>query len=232
MGLAGAVLTAEQLVAWQAGLDQLERRERIADREAGIDRTRDQRRADLFAALPAMVLTGVGQDLSAQPGTPRSSEQEAPGAVRPWTIGPVQVAAQVVLNIYVPVWTVLDLSREPGTLAGYGLIAAEHVRLVRPDSLRRVLVDSRSGRPIAVDDRTVPVEADPQAFRRQVRGLLTPAVVADVQEPQHDPSAHLARLVDVGTCTAAAPAAHQPGPTGTISSPTRPGRPRQATWAG
>ena len=192
MGLAGAVLTAEQLVAWQAGLDQLERRERIADREAGIERTRDQRRADLFAALPAMVLAGIAQDASTQPGT-----DGAPGAGRPWTLGPEQVAAQVVLNVHVPVATVLDLSREPGALAGYGPVAAAHVRLLRPHSLRRILVDARSGRPIAVDDRTVPVETDPKAFRKQVRGLLTPAVVTDVEEPQHDPSAHLARLVDV-----------------------------------
>ena len=179
----------------QAGLDQLERRERIADREAGIERTRDQRRADLFAALPAMVLAGIAQDVSTQPGSPWVTEEGAPA--RPWTLGPEQVAAQVVLNVHVPVATVLDLSREPGTLAGYGPVAAAHVRLLRPTSLRRILVDARSGRPIAVDDRTVPVESDPKAFRKQVRGLLAPAVVTDVEEPQHDPSAHLARLVDV-----------------------------------
>ena len=192
MGLAGAVLTAEQLVGWQVGMDQLERRERLADREAGIDRTRDQRRADLFAALPAMVLAGIAQDASAEPGT-----DGALGAGRPWTLGPEQVAAQVVLNVHVPVATVLDLCREPGTLAGYGPVAAEHVRLLRPHSLRRILVDARSGRPIAVDDRTIRAELDPKALRKQVRGLLTPAVVTDVEEPQHDPSAHLARLVDV-----------------------------------
>ena len=192
MGLAGAVLTAEQLVGWQAGMDQLERRERLADREAGIDRTRDQRRADLFAALPAMVLAGIAQDASAEPGT-----DGALGAGRPWTLGREQVAAQVVLNVHVPVATVLDLCREPGTLAGYGPVAAEHVRLLRPHSLRRILVDARSGRPIAVDDRTIRAELDPEALRKQVRGLLTPVVVTDVEEPQHDPSAHLARLVDV-----------------------------------
>ena len=63
MGLAGAVITAEQLVAWRTGLDALERRDRVADRKAGVDRTAEQRRADLFAALPAMVLAGTAQDL-------------------------------------------------------------------------------------------------------------------------------------------------------------------------
>lgn len=184
MGLAAAVLTAEQLVAWHAGLDLLERRERIADREAGVERTRDQRRADLFAALPAMVLAGTAQDAGCDAG-------------RPWTVGPEQLAAQVVLDVHVPVATVLDLSREPGMLVGYGPVSAEHVRLLRPQSLRRVLVDERSGRPLAVDDRTAPVDPDPLVFRRQVQALLTPAIVTDADEPQHDPSAHLARLVDV-----------------------------------
>ena len=204
MGLAGAVLTAEQLVAWDVGLDQLERRERIADREAGIERTRDQRRADLFAALPAMVLAGIAQDLGGvRPTHDGSGAHDCPGAHidasagRPWTLGPDQVAAQVVLNVHVPVATVLDLCREPGLLAGYGPVSAEHVRLMRPHSLRRVLVDAESGQPVAVDDRTVPAQQDPEAFRQQLQGLLSPAVVTDVVEPQHDPSAHLARLVDV-----------------------------------
>ncbi len=55
-GAAGAVLTAEQLSSWSAGMDQLEAAERTADRDAGVVRTADQRRADLFAALPALVL--------------------------------------------------------------------------------------------------------------------------------------------------------------------------------
>ena len=56
------VLTAEQLVAWKTGLDQLEAQDRRSDREAGIDRTAEQRRADLFAALPALVLAARATD--------------------------------------------------------------------------------------------------------------------------------------------------------------------------
>jgi hypothetical protein len=44
MAVAGALLTPEQGVAWAAGLDALERRERLADQAAGIDRTAEQRR--------------------------------------------------------------------------------------------------------------------------------------------------------------------------------------------
>ena len=195
MGMAGAVLTAEQLVGWQAGLDQLERRERLADRDAGVERTADQRRADLFAALPAMVLAGTAQAGCGPAGRGAFAAPGAPGA--PWTLGPEQLAAHVVLNVLVPVSTVLDLSREPGSLGRYGPISAEHVRLVRPHSYRRVLVDATSGRPIAVDDRTTPVDPDPHAARQQVLDMLRPDVITDADEPQHDPSAHLARLVDV-----------------------------------
>ena len=180
MGLAGAVLTAEQLRTWSLGLDTLECAERISDREAGVQRTADQRRADLFAALPAMVLA------SRPPGSQ-------------------DVAAQVVLNVHVPVATVLDLSSAPGGLDGYGPLSAEHVRLLRPTAFRRVMVDARTGRPIAVDDKLTPAEADPQAAREQVQQMLRPEVVTDTAEPGHDPSVRLARLVDVRDVRCAGP---------------------------
>lgn len=43
-------------------MDALERRERLADGAAGISRTAEQRRADLFASLPAVVLAGLAAD--------------------------------------------------------------------------------------------------------------------------------------------------------------------------
>lgn len=186
MAVAAAVLTAEQQVGWTAAMDALERRERTADRAAGVQRTADQRRADVFAALPAMVLAGTAQD---------QADRLAGRPLRPWTLGPEQLAATVVLNVHVPVSTVLDLTREPGTLDRYGPISAEHVRLLRPTLLRRVLVDADSGRPIALDDSTTPV--DPDRLVEQVQAMLRPEVVTDTDEPQHDPSARLARLVDL-----------------------------------
>ena len=192
MGLAGAVLTAEQLVGWQAGMQALERRERSADRQAGVERTAEQRAADLFAALPAMVLAGTAQDRATRDAAP-----DGGGGLRPWTLGPQEIAAQVVVNVHVPVSTVLELSREPGTVERYGPVSAEHVRLLRPRSWRRVMVDADSGRPVAIDDRSTAVDPDPQAAREQVLAMLRPDVVVDVDEPAHDPSARLARLVDV-----------------------------------
>ena len=211
MAVAGALLTPEQGMAWAAGMDALERRERLADRAAGIHRTAEQRRADLFAALPALVLAGTAQDdqhrrksglptggrLSTRPGDDDVLfEPDAP-VPPPWTFSPEQVAAQIVVNIHVPVSTVLDLSRQPGSIDRYGPVSAEHIRLLRPSSLRRVMVDATTGRPIAVDDRTTPAAQDPAALREQIQQMLAPAVVADVDEAQHDPSARLARLVDL-----------------------------------
>ena len=178
MGVAGAVLTAEQLATWTAGLDALEAQERRSDRQAGVDRTADQRRADLFAALPALVL-------AARAGDPAGAGSSA--AVQP----------QVVLNVHVPMATVLGLSSEPGHLDGYGPLSAEHVRLLRPVAYRRVLVDAGTGRPITLDDHTTPLPEGSEGLREQLREALIPTVVVDRAEAQHDPSARLARLVDV-----------------------------------
>jgi hypothetical protein len=178
MGVAGAVLTAEQLRTWQLGLDALEAQERRTDREAGVDRSADQRRADLFAALPALVLAARAAD-------PTGSSSLV---VRP----------QVVLHVHVPMATVLGSSQEPGHLDGWGPISAVHVRSLRPVAFRRVRVDADSGRPVQVDDRVVPLpDDDLDTLRLQLREQYLPTVVVDRVEVQHDPSAALARLVDV-----------------------------------
>jgi hypothetical protein len=209
MAVAGALLTPEQSVAWAAGMDALERRERLADRAAGIDRTAEQRRADLFASLPALVLAGTAADDAhrrqaglpaggrvgpALPGDPEALFHEA---LPPWSLLPEQVAAQMSMNVHVPVSTVLDLSREPGSLDRYGPVSAERIRLVRPKSYRRIMVDALSGRPVAMDDRPTPAADTEQGRREQITAMLRPDVVVDADEPQHDPSARLARLIDV-----------------------------------
>jgi hypothetical protein len=182
MGVVSALLTAEQLVRFQAGMDQLVAAQRVADREAGVDRTQDQRRADVFAALPSMVLSG-GFETSA--------------SLRP--------ADTIVFNVHVPVSTVIDRGSEPGIVDGYGEISAEHVRLLRPHaSLRAIYVDAQTGQPIQVGDTLVPPSAEPTGdpvadlatARDRVLALLRPVVQRDATEDQHDPSAALGRLVD------------------------------------
>jgi len=249
MALAGAILTPEQGRAWAAGMDALERRERLADRAAGIDRTCEQRRADLFAAL---VLAGTAADdrwrrgaglsaggrgaapppgedtdplfddkLSATPATPPPP---------PWTFSPEQVApAQIVLNVHVPMATVLDLSHAPGTLERYGPVSAEHIRLLRPTAFRRIIVDAATGRPISIDDKPVPAANTAEGQREQLLAMLQPDVVTDAEEPQHDPSARLARLIDLRDVRCAGPGCssntcdrdhHQPYPAGPTSAET------------
>ena len=94
---------------------------------------------------------------------------------------------------------------EAPEMDGYGPISAEHVRLLRPSVLRQILVDDLTGRPVAVDDRTTTVKPDPAAIRAQVLTMLRPQVVTDRAEPRHDPSARLARLVDVRDVRCAGP---------------------------
>lgn len=86
-------------------------------------------------------------------------QPEAGGCIRPWTLGPELIAGQIVRNVHVPVSTVLELSGTPGSLDRYGPVSAEHIRLLRPTALRRVLVDGLTGRPLAVDDR--PTQSGP-----------------------------------------------------------------------
>ncbi|MBW3640469.1 MAG: HNH endonuclease, partial [Actinobacteria bacterium] len=80
-----------------------------------------------------------------------------------------------------------------------------------------------TGRPVAVDNKTSPVAGDPQAAREQVLAMLRPQVITDRVEPQHDPSARLARLVDLRDVRCAGPGCgstrnhrdhHQPYPEG------------------
>ena len=134
-GMAGlwALLPVEQLRVFTVGLDELTRRQRVADRDAGVVRTADQRRADVLALLPALALHALD------------------GTVPPTGGG----HGSLVVNVHVPVATALGLSDEPGELQGYGPVSAGCVRRMLPDAtLRRVLVDSRSGEVVHVDSRT------------------------------------------------------------------------------
>lgn len=182
MGVVNALLTAEQLARFQVGLNRLVAAERVADREAGIERTQDQRRADVLAALPDMALVGGF---------------EAGASLRP--------QGGVVFNVHIPVTTVLERGSEPGFVDGYGEISAEHVRLLRPDAaLRPIYVDDVTGQPVHIGDTVVPPAPDPSrdpaadlaAARDRVIALLRPVVHRDGVEDRHDPSAALGRLVD------------------------------------
>jgi Domain of unknown function (DUF222) len=182
LGVAGALLPVEQLARWQLDLEALARSERGADRAAGVDRTDNQRKADLFAALPGMVLAQRAGRL----------DEAAPGAsARP---------VRVLVNVTVPMASVLEVAVTPGRVDGMGSVSAEHVRLLLPQAaLRRVAVDEETGRTLDVGPTVGPAGAVPAEarVRRTLLAMLEPVRVVDREEPQHDPSVALARLVDV-----------------------------------
>lgn len=53
-----ATLPAEKAIRFRQNLDELARRARLSDADAGIVRTADQRRADLLVELPGLMLRG------------------------------------------------------------------------------------------------------------------------------------------------------------------------------
>ena len=154
-----ALLPAEQLQVFTAGMDELVRRQGQADRLVGLDRTADQRRADVLALLPALALHALD-------GTAPSPDGCHPA---------------VVVSVHVPMATALGLSDAPGHLDGYGPISAGTVRLMLPSArLRRVVVDERTGEPVHVASRTTSVadQARRQAAEPAERGRRAAAARA------------------------------------------------------
>jgi hypothetical protein len=99
--------------------------------------------------------------------------------------------------IHVPVATALGISDEPGVLEGYGPLPAPLVReLLTEAELRKVCVDSRTGRVVAAERRTTKPTGCPEELRRAVLAMVASTTTVDeTPEPQHDPSAALARAV-------------------------------------
>ena len=187
MAFLGALLPADKAVAFGLQLDELARRAKLIDADSGIVRTADQRRADLLADLPGLVLRGGCEERSQGTGF------------------------TVVLNVTVPMDTVLDRGVQPGVLEGFGPISAEHVRLLRPTaSVRAIYVDSGSGRPISLGRTMIPPTADEAMFRAALQDLVGPVQVTDTAEPQHDPSAGLTRLVRIRDVRCAGPGCSVP----------------------
>ncbi len=156
MGSLWALLPAEQLRAFTLGLDELTRRQKQADLLAGVDRTVDERRADLLALLPALALHALN-------GTTPSADGSHPA---------------VVVDVHVPLATVLGLSDAPGVLEGYGPISAGTARLLLPGAkLRRVLVDECTGEVLHVAGCTTSSTAQPTGVqqRRQHQQQREPA---------------------------------------------------------
>lgn len=185
MATVGVLGAAEAVQQCLIDLDRLVQMEKAADRAAGVWRSADQIRSDVMLTLPGQVLKlleGSGVHVPTRP------------------------AKDSIINVHVPVTTVLERGNEPGLLGGYGPISAEHVRLMRPDArFRRVYVDARTGQPTGLDTELTPVAADAEEAMERIRAMLTPAVITHASEPQHDPSRELRRFVEVRDRLALAP---------------------------
>lgn len=99
--------------------------------------------------------------------------------------------------IQVPVATALGISDEPGQLDGYGPLPAALVRELLTDAeLRKVCVDSQTGRVVAVERQTTEPTGCPHQLRRALVAMVEGATAIDrTPESKHDPSAALAREV-------------------------------------
>lgn len=197
-------LTAQR---WLLDFEELVRAQAVCDRRQGVERTAQQRRADVFAELPNRQLTLIRSmqqgDAVADAG---ASVQE-----RAVQLLSLPVRKPTTLYVHMAVTTLLDLDNCPGRIEGGGPIEASQLRALRPVAdVRRVFVDPASGIPIAMDARLRPPlaaiddTAGPHAPPRRRAGLLRPERLAELfedvvdsqrPESQHDPSAALARFV-------------------------------------
>lgn len=171
------VAPAEQVQLWARDTEQLVLQEKAFDRASGVWRSADQIRADLVVTMPGLLL---GARADAGIGTRVAPSKET------------------LVNVFVPVVTLLEHGNEPGELEGYGPISAEHVRLLLPHArLRRALVDAETGQPVSLDEDVQPASGDIDIARQRLLAMVRPSVVTHRSEPQHDPSASLRRFVDL-----------------------------------
>ena len=239
-GMAGlwAVLSAEQALVHQQGLDELAHRQKLIDSAAGVERSSAQRRADLLALLPALALHAL--DPSTRPKVTPSGPVVDDGPAAPGTAWAGAAGWTPEILVHLPAATALGLSDAPGMLVGYGPISARHARRLLPDAhLRKVLVDADTGQPLHLADRTVhaanagsgqaiaersdrvgePLDGrrsggDPAATARQlIRGWVLdeqPTPVDDSPEAGYRPSARLFRLVRTRDQRCGGPGCDQP----------------------
>ena len=251
------VITARR---WVLDFEELVRAQKIIDRKNGVVRTQQQRRADLFAKLPAGLLaliqgiqqghtaellavaeqdpqvaeqlealaataptgptgptladtadtTDTTDEAAAADAAPGQAPTEAAPAPAELSVGELSVGLlglpvrdPRVLNVHIPMSTLLDLDHRSGHLEGHGPIPAEQARLMAPvTGLRRLFVDALSGVPVGIDpvvqpplDHSGAVTAE--QLRERLLAMLGPTTVVQRAEPRHDPSRALTRLVEI-----------------------------------
>jgi len=124
------------------------------------------------------------------------------------TVLGLPVRNALVLNVHVPMSTLLQLDQRTASIDQGGALPASLARLlVAEAALRRVFVDPDSGVPIGIDPHLIPAPRPDTASRpappasastrERLAELLTPFELREQAEPRHDPSRRLRELIDL-----------------------------------
>lgn len=193
MARIGAEVDALAARRFALDLDDLDRAQKLLDQRRGVKRTKAQRQADLLVELPARyralltaVLNGETEDLLAEARACAATDGAAPSggdaaegdaAPRAWDLPADELVVQLLrmplpsatmLNVHVGAGTVLRLDDRACWIEGVGPAHAWEARLLLTDaSLRRVLVDARSGLPVQVERPFIPTELEWTGHRRR-----------------------------------------------------------------
>jgi len=179
----------------------------VLDERTGIQRTAEQRRADVLAELPGrhlQLLQAFQQGKTFADLVPEPSED-----VRADLFAlPVRNPAR--MYVHSPMSTLLELDNRSGWVEGLGPISAHHARLLRPTAeLQAVWVDAGTGIPLGLDATVHPPVGEPdwddpqqvttaaEQVRQRLRSMLRPTTVEDRAEPGRFPSAKLSRQLQI-----------------------------------
>jgi hypothetical protein len=177
------------------------------------------------AVLPNDLIDGLRDDLiddvplppEPPPDPADEPEPPDPAVIRHWTeLSLRELAATVMglpvrnpllLNLHVPMSTLLQLDNRTGRIDQGGAVPASVLRLLAPSAdLRRVLVDPDSHLPIGIDPtihRAKPSTRSGKAaprvstLRDRLEPLLEPFLLREHAQPQHDPSNRLRQLIEL-----------------------------------
>jgi len=223
MARIGAELDAVDARRWALDFEELVRAQKVCDEREGVVRTQDQRRADVFAALPSRLLAlaesaarGRLEQLLAAARVEQGSQGEWDRDELVRGLLSLPVRKPTVLNVHVGMTTLLDYDQRSGWIEGLGAVPAMRARMLLPTAaLRRVGVDERTGVPIGMDPSSMPqppwdgeMDLSPRHAKHQqsrLLRLLTPLYWTDRAEPQHDPSTAVRQFLQVRDLTCDGP---------------------------
>ena len=191
---------------WLLDFEELIRAQKVADDRAGVERTAQQRRADVFGEAPGRQIEliramqrGEVEVVAPEEQTERAAELLA-----------LPLRDRSVLNIHIPVTTTLGLDNCPARIEGAGPVESGQIQVLFPIAkVRRVFVDATTGAPIAMDAHLQPplVELDPDPHSGS-----KPTARAHTKPTAR---AHTKPTVSAGTEPIAPPGAERTTPSGT-----------------